>query len=78
VRFPPPSFFLLIVTSSLITKGRAGVRGKKTAKPSRLRGRKEQVHFLTAPKSLGFPRFLTIHPEEPGMDLPLSGEFASS
>lgn len=53
-------------------------RQQKTAKPSRLRGRKEQMHFLTAPKSLGFPRFLTVHPEEPGTDLPLSGKFASS
>jgi hypothetical protein len=76
--FPPPSFFLFSVTSSLMTEGRAGVRGTKTAKPSRLRDRKEQVRFLTVPKSLGFPRFRTIHPEEPGMDLPLSGEFASS
>lgn len=41
VKFPSPSFVLLIVTSSLMTDRRAGVRGKKTAKPSRLRSRKK-------------------------------------
>jgi hypothetical protein len=38
---PSPSFVLLIVTSSLMTAGRAGAGGKKSAKPSRLRGNKK-------------------------------------
>ncbi|WP_230503650.1 hypothetical protein [Sutcliffiella rhizosphaerae] len=35
------SFVLLIVTSSLVTAGRAGVQANKSAKPSRLRASKE-------------------------------------